>query len=149
MNSNFSLGRECFADVDYNDDCCPILPLLLDIIKTYSEDKARQPTYEPIARSRFNDFDPKEIQPVKPITQPPAAPPSPQQIPPTSTPSTNTPTILPSTANQSTNLPQQDLPQIFVPGEASIDNVNKEIPEAIVQPIDPLPLQASESQGPG
>ncbi len=41
------LGRECFLDVDYDVNDQPILPSLLDIIKSYSKAKADQPNIEP------------------------------------------------------------------------------------------------------
>jgi hypothetical protein len=43
----FWLGRECFLDVDYGANDQPILPSLLDIIKSYSKAKADQPNFEP------------------------------------------------------------------------------------------------------
>jgi hypothetical protein len=43
----FWLGRECFLDVGYDVNDQPILPLLLDIIKSYSKAKADQPNFEP------------------------------------------------------------------------------------------------------
>ncbi len=42
----FWLGRECFLDVNYDIDDQPILPLLSDIIKSYSKAKADQPNFE-------------------------------------------------------------------------------------------------------
>ena len=38
----FRLGRECFLDVDYDDNDNPILPPLTDIIKSYARAKADQ-----------------------------------------------------------------------------------------------------------
>jgi hypothetical protein len=43
----FWLGRECFLDVNYDVNDQPILPLLSDIIKSYSKAKADQPNFEP------------------------------------------------------------------------------------------------------
>jgi hypothetical protein len=40
------MGRECFMDVDYDENDCLILPPLSDIIKSYTEDKARQPIFD-------------------------------------------------------------------------------------------------------
>ena len=44
----FRLGRECFDDIDYDDNDNPILPPMSDIIKTYQEEKVNQPLFEPI-----------------------------------------------------------------------------------------------------
>jgi hypothetical protein len=44
----FCLGRECFADVDYNDNGQPILPPMSDIIKSYQEKKEKQPCFKPV-----------------------------------------------------------------------------------------------------
>jgi hypothetical protein len=38
----FRLGRECFLDIDYDDDGNPILPPLMDIIKSYARTKSDQ-----------------------------------------------------------------------------------------------------------
>jgi hypothetical protein len=63
----FWLERECFADMDYNENNCPILPPLSDIIKAYSDAKAKQATYAPITRTDFVrdgfNFDPDGFQP--------------------------------------------------------------------------------------
>ncbi len=50
----FWLGCECFLDVDYNVNDQPILPSLLDIIKSYSKARADQPHFEP---GHLIDFD--------------------------------------------------------------------------------------------
>jgi hypothetical protein len=42
----FLLGHECFLDVNYDVNDQPILPLLSDIIKSYSKAKADQPNFE-------------------------------------------------------------------------------------------------------
>lgn len=39
----FWLGRECFLDVDYDENDQPIIPLLLDIIESYSKAQADRP----------------------------------------------------------------------------------------------------------
>ena len=44
----FRLGRECFDDIDYDENDNPILPPMVDIIKTYQEEKVNQPLFEPI-----------------------------------------------------------------------------------------------------
>ncbi len=36
------LGRECFLDIDYDENDLPILPSLSDVIKEYSKAKAIQ-----------------------------------------------------------------------------------------------------------
>ena len=43
----FRLGRECFLDVDYDEDDNPILPPLTDIIKSYARTKADQQAIQP------------------------------------------------------------------------------------------------------
>jgi hypothetical protein len=43
----FWLGHECFLDVDCDVNDQSVLPLLLDIIKSYSKVKADQPNFEP------------------------------------------------------------------------------------------------------
>ena len=50
----FWLGRECFLDVDYDENGRPILPSLSDIIKSYSKAKADQPIFEPIQHIDFD-----------------------------------------------------------------------------------------------
>ncbi len=42
-----ALGRECFMDVDYDENNSPILPPLSDIIKSYSEARRLQQENEP------------------------------------------------------------------------------------------------------
>jgi hypothetical protein len=44
----FCLGCKCFADVDYDDNDQPILPPMSDIIKSYQEEKGKQPRFEPV-----------------------------------------------------------------------------------------------------
>jgi hypothetical protein len=44
----FWLGRECFLDVDNDENDQPISPFLSDIIKSYSKAQADQPVFEPI-----------------------------------------------------------------------------------------------------
>ncbi len=79
--------------MDYDQNDCPILPPLSDIIKTYSEARAKQPTYAPITRSQFErddiNFDPEEFQPENPGPLPLAASPSLLQNPQTTNPSTS------------------------------------------------------------
>jgi hypothetical protein len=102
----FRLGRECFADMDYDKNNCPILPPLSDIIKTYSDAKAKQATYAPITRTDFVrdgfNFDPDSFRPENPGPLPLAAVPSLIQNPPTTNP------IASPTHN--------NLPQMIVPG---------------------------------
>jgi hypothetical protein len=50
----FSLGRECFANMDYDENDQPILPPLSDIIRTFREERIMQPRPEPIAPVDFN-----------------------------------------------------------------------------------------------
>jgi hypothetical protein len=50
----FSLGRECFADMDYNENDQPILPPLSGIIRTFREERITQPSPEPITPVDFN-----------------------------------------------------------------------------------------------
>jgi hypothetical protein len=50
----FSLGHECFADMDYDEKDQPILPPLSDIIRTFREERITQPRPEPIMPVDFN-----------------------------------------------------------------------------------------------
>jgi hypothetical protein len=50
----FWLGRECLLDVDYDVNDQPIIPSLLDIIKSYSKARADQPIF---ALGHLIDFD--------------------------------------------------------------------------------------------
>ena len=43
----FRLGRECFLDIDYDDNDNPILPPLTDIIKSYARTKTDQQVFLP------------------------------------------------------------------------------------------------------
>ena len=43
----FRLGRECFLDVDYDENDNPILPPLLDIVKSYAQTTADQQVIQP------------------------------------------------------------------------------------------------------
>jgi hypothetical protein len=71
-------------DVDYNENDCPILPSLSDIIKSYSDAKAMQSTTEPTSTTKFdasnnNGFQPLENQTpddtfAPPIHEPSTAP---------------------------------------------------------------------------
>ena len=62
----FQLGQEYFADINYNENNCLIFPPLSDIIKAYSNAKAKQATYTPITRTDFEsdgfNFDPDGFQ---------------------------------------------------------------------------------------
>ncbi len=113
----FGLGRECFADMDYDENNCPILPPLSDIIKAYSNAKAKQTTYAPITRTHFVrdgfNFDHDGFQPENPGPLPLAAVPSLIQNPPTTNPSTS-PT-------------RNNLPQMIAPGGVALDHLNEEI----------------------
>ncbi len=50
----FSLGQECFTDMDYNKNDQPILPPLSGIIRTFREEWTRQPRPEPITPVDFD-----------------------------------------------------------------------------------------------
>jgi hypothetical protein len=132
----------------YVQNGCPILPPLSNIIKTYSEAMAKQPTYAPIIRSEFKrdgiNFDPEGFQPENLGPLPLAASPSPLQNPPTTNPSTS-PT-------------HNNLPQMIVPGVVALDHSNKEIlniQDALDKEVEwlkastakPLPIAAGKWQG--
>ena len=51
----FWLGRECFLDVDNDENDQSIIPLLSDIIKSYSKAQANQPVFELIQSFEFKD----------------------------------------------------------------------------------------------
>ncbi len=134
--------------MDYDKNDCPILPPLSDIIKAYSEAKAKQATYAPITRIDFErdgfNFDPDGFQPENPGPLPLAAVPSPKQNPPTTNPSAS-PT-------------HNNLPQMIVPGGVALDHSNEEIidiQDALDTEVerlkestaDPLPIAAEEWQG--
>jgi hypothetical protein len=53
----FRLGCECFADIDYDENDNPILLPMSDIIKSYEEEKANQPRFEPIDVYNGNVYD--------------------------------------------------------------------------------------------
>ncbi len=134
--------------MDYNENNCPILPPLSDIIKAYSDVKAKQATYAPITRTDFIrdgfNFDPDGFQPENPGPLPLAAVPSLIQNPPTTNPSAS-PT-------------HNNLPQMIVPGGVALDHLNKEIvsiQDALDTEVEklkestanPLPIAAEERQG--
>ncbi len=134
--------------MDYNQNDCPILPPLSDIIKTYSEARAKQPTYAPITRSEFErvgiNFDPEGFQTENPGPLPLAASPSPLQNPPTT--------------NSSTSSTHNNLPQMIVPGGVALDHSNEEIldiQDALDEEVErlkastakPLPIAAGKWQG--
>jgi hypothetical protein len=50
----FWLGRECFLDVDYDENDQPKILLLSDIIKSYSKAQADQPVFESIQSFDFD-----------------------------------------------------------------------------------------------
>jgi hypothetical protein len=52
-------------DVDYNENNLPILPSLSDIIKSYSDAKAIQPTPEPTTPIEFDTSDNYDFQPLE------------------------------------------------------------------------------------
>ncbi len=95
--------------MDYNENNCPILPPLSDIIKAYSDARAKQAKYAPITRTDFVrdgfNFDPDGIQPENPGPLPLAAVPSLIRKSPTTNPSSS-PT-------------HNNLPQMIVPGGGS------------------------------
>ena len=134
--------------MDYNQNDCPILPPLSDIIKTYPKARAKQPTYAPITRSEFKrdriNFDPEGFQPENPGLLPLAASPSPLQNP--------------QITNPSTSFTHNNLPQMIVPGGVALDHSNKvivDIQDALDTEVeklkkstaDPLPIAAEEWQG--
>ena len=60
----FRLGRECFLDIDYDENDNPILPPLTDIIKSYARTKADQQVIQPPrpqASDAFRSTDPDNI----------------------------------------------------------------------------------------
>jgi hypothetical protein len=103
--------------MDYDENNCPILPPLSDIIKAYSGAKAKQATYAPITRTDFEkdgfNFDLDGFQPEKPGPLPLAAVPSLIRNPPTTNPSAS-PT-------------HNNLPQMIVPGGVALDHPSEEI----------------------
>ncbi len=134
--------------MDYNKNNCPILPPLSDIIKAYSDAKAKQATYAPIMRTDFVrggfNFDPDGFQPENPGPLPLAAVPSLIRNPPTTYPS----------ASPTHNY----LPQMIVPGGVALDHSNEEIidiQDALDTEVeklkestaDPRPIAAEEWQG--
>ncbi len=63
-----ALRRECFIDVDYDENDRPILPPLLDIIKSYSEARRLQQENEPkmaIGGDPIEDIDFPRANPTK------------------------------------------------------------------------------------
>jgi hypothetical protein len=63
-----ALGRECFMDIDYDENDRPILPPLLDIIKSYSEARRLQQENEPTMAIRgdpIEDIDFPQANPPK------------------------------------------------------------------------------------
>jgi hypothetical protein len=52
----FSLGHECFANMDYNENDQPILSPLSDIRRTFREERITQPRPEPIMPVDFNQY---------------------------------------------------------------------------------------------
>ena len=53
-----TLGRECFLDIDYDKNDCPLLPSLSDLIKQYSKAKAIKKENELVMSV---DFEPVDI----------------------------------------------------------------------------------------
>ncbi len=134
--------------MDYDENNCPIVPPLSDIIKAYSNTKAKQATYAPITRTDFVrdgfNFDPDGFQPENSGPFPIVAVPSLIQNPPTTNPSAS------STHN--------NLPQMIVPGGVALDHSNEEIiniQDALDTEVEkrkesianPLPIAAEEWQG--
>ena len=93
------LGRECFLDIDYDENDLPILPSLSDLIKEYSKAKANQKENEPTISVEFEPVDNNAYQPPNPLESPSENP------------------IIPTTpVNQHANqppFPSTDLPQKY------------------------------------
>jgi hypothetical protein len=108
------LGHECFLDIDYDKNDCPLLPSLSDLIKQYSKAKAIQKENEPTINVDFELVDISNYQPPYPLE-------SPSMIP----------VIQPApVSSETTNLqenpplfPTPDLPQNIVPGGDDGNNI--------------------------
>ena len=96
------MGRECFMDIDYDENDRPILPSLSDIIKQYTEAKAVQQQNEPTTSAAFDLIDVTDFLPALPTAIP-------QEIP------TQTTTVPLQPAIPPQNITTNNLPQIIVP----------------------------------
>ena len=65
----FQMGRECFMDIDYDENDRPILPSLSDIIKSYSDAKAMHPTPNPTTPIEFDTSNNYVFNPQKPTSR--------------------------------------------------------------------------------
>jgi hypothetical protein len=99
----FQMGRECFMDIDYDENDRPILPSLSDITKQYTEAKAIQQLNEPTTSVAFDLINITDFLPAIPTAIP-------QEIP----PQTKTVPLQPAIPPQ--NITTNNLPQIIVPG---------------------------------
>jgi hypothetical protein len=96
------MGRECFMDIDYDENDRPILPSLSDIIRQYTEAKAVQQQNEPRTSAAFDLINVTDFLPALPTAIP-------QEIPTLTTTVPLQPGIPPQ------NITTNNLPQIIVP----------------------------------
>jgi hypothetical protein len=77
----FQMGRECFMDIDYDENDRPILPSLSNIIKQYTEAKAVQQQNEPTTSAAFDPINVTDFLPALPTAIPQEIPTQQQQCP--------------------------------------------------------------------
>ena len=67
----FCLNRECFLDVDYDDDGNAILPLLSELIKNFSKAKTKPQEFQPLPRFEPTSKPATNEKPMNQLVNPP------------------------------------------------------------------------------